>query len=270
MRGNVNGVYRFLLSRQWVILTLVALLLIPTMIRLGIWQMHRYEERTARNQLVSAALGAGPVPVEKLTSPGHAVTTNERYRTVTAKGRFDTDDEVVVRRRTNSDDEVGYHVLTPFVLDDGKVLLVNRGWIPGAPTQTAFPKIPAPPRGEITVTGRLMPDETTAASGIKNLKGLPDRQIMLINSEQEARRLGVQVLGGYIVQTAPAPKGDTPELIGRPGDEDAALNYAYAIQWWLFAAGVPVGWVILVRRERRDRAEAAAKTEAPESTPAAV
>ena len=42
MRGNVNGVYRFLLSRQWVILTLVALLLIPTMIRLGIWQMHRY------------------------------------------------------------------------------------------------------------------------------------------------------------------------------------------------------------------------------------
>ena len=75
MRGNVNGVYRFLLSRQWVILTLVALLLIPTMIRLGIWQMHRYEERTARNQLVADALSAEPVPVEKLTSPGPAVTT---------------------------------------------------------------------------------------------------------------------------------------------------------------------------------------------------
>lgn len=33
---------------------------------------------------------------------------------------------------------------------------------------------------------------------------------------------------------------------------------AYAVQWWLFAAGVPVGWTVLVRRERRDRAEAAA------------
>ncbi len=263
--------YRFLLSRQWMILTLAALLLIPTMIRLGIWQMHRYELRTDRNRLVSDAMAADPVPVTRLTAPGHAVTTEERYRTVTAKGRFDTDDEVVVRRRTNSDDEVGYHVLTPFVLDDGKVLLVNRGWIPGAPTQTAFPKIPEPPRGEITVTGRLMPDETTSASGIKNIEGLPDRQIMLINSEQEARRLGVQVLGGYVAQTAPAPKGDTPELIGRPGDEDAALNYAYAIQWWLFAVGVPVGWVILVRRERRDRAEAAAKTDAPEAAePASV
>ncbi len=266
-----RGVYRFLLSRQWVILTLVALLLIPTMIRLGIWQMHRYEERTARNQLVSGALSADAVPVERLTSPGHTVTTDERYRRVTAKGRFDTDAEVVVRRRTNSDDEVGYHVLTPFVLTDGKVLLVNRGWIPAnGPSQTAFPKIPAPPGGEITVTGRLMPDETTAASGIKNLKGLPDRQIMLINSEQQAQRLDAQVLGGYIAQTSPEPKGDIPELLGPPGDEDAALNYAYAIQWWLFAAGVPIGWVVLVRRERRDRRAAEAEQTTAETEPAPV
>ncbi|CAM5682228.1 SURF1-like protein OS=Streptomyces griseomycini OX=66895 GN=FHS37_000041 PE=3 SV=1 [Streptomyces griseomycini] len=46
---------------------------------------------------------------------------------------------------------------------------------------------------------------------------------------------------------------------------------AYAVQWWLFAAGVPVGWVILVRREARERAEAAAgKADAEESEPAAV
>ncbi|MFJ5266451.1 SURF1 family protein [Streptomyces sp. NPDC088387] len=250
--------YRFLLSRQWVILTLVALVLIPTMIRLGFWQMHRYEERTARNDLVADALGADPVPVERMTSPGHTVTTGERYRTVTAEGRFDTEHEVVVRRRVNADEEVGFHVLTPFVLKDGKVMLVNRGWIPAdGPSQTVFPKVPAPPAGEITVTGRLMPDETTEASGIKDLQGLPDRQIMLINSELEAQRLGEPVLGGYVVQTTPEPKGDTPELIGRPGNEDAALNYAYAIQWWLFAAAVPVGWVVLARREARDRAQAA-------------
>lgn len=264
--------YRFLLSRQWVILTLLALVLIPTMIRLGIWQMHRYEERGARNQLVAEALAAKPTPVERLTSPGHTVTSAERYRTVTAKGRFDTDDEVVVRRRTNSDDAVGFHVLTPFVLADGEVLLVNRGWIPAGPSQTEFPKVPAPPGGEVTVSGRLMPDETTEASGIKNLKDLPDRQIMLIDSEEQSRRLGVEVLGGYLAQTAPEPKGDTPEQLDSPGDENAALNYAYALQWWLFAGAVPAGWVILVRREARDRREAAAveTDEEQETAPAPV
>ncbi|MET9447739.1 SURF1 family protein [Streptomyces cinerochromogenes] len=259
--------YRFLLSRQWVILTLVAIALIPTMIRLGFWQQHRYEERTARNDLVSTALHAKPVPVERLTSPGHRVTRAEKYRTVTATGTFDTAREVVVRRRTNSDDQVGFHVLTPFVLDDGKVLLVNRGWIPANGVQTAFPKVPAPPAGRLTVTGRLMADETTAASGIKNVEGLPDRQIMLINSAEQAHRLGAEVLGGYIQQTAPQARGGSPEQISDPGSEDAPLNYAYMIQWWLFAAAVPVGWWFLVRREIRDREEAAAERQPAESAP---
>lgn len=64
-----RGVYRFLLSRQWVIITLVALLLIPTMIRLGFWQMDRHDERAARNRLVAEALAADPVPVERLAAP---------------------------------------------------------------------------------------------------------------------------------------------------------------------------------------------------------
>ncbi|MEN3585033.1 SURF1 family protein [Streptomyces sp. ZYX-F-203] len=263
--------YRFLLSRQWVILTSVALLLIPTMIRLGFWQWDRYQHRTARNDLVAAALATDPVPVERLTSPGHTVTGDERYRAVTATGRFDTANEVVVRLRTDSDDRIGYHVLTPFLLDDARVLLVNRGWIPadgGDPT--AFPDIPAPPDGTITVTGRMMPDETTASSGIKDRAGLPERQIMLIDSAREADRLGVPVLGGYLAMTTPEPSGDTPEPIGPPGDEDAALNYAYAVQWWLFAAAVPVGWFVLVRREARERGAAAARGAGSEQAAAPV
>lgn len=271
MRGTVSGVYRFLLSRQWVILTLVTLALIPTMIELGFWQLHRHEQRVALNKVISDSLAAKPVPAESLTAPGRAIERDDLYRRVTAKGAFDTADEVVVRRRTNSDDEVGFHVLTPFVLDDGQVLMVNRGWIPANGVQTEFPKIPAPAKGEITVAGRLMADETTAESGIKDIHGLPDRQVMLINSEQQAKLLGKRVLGGYVEMTTPEPKGDTPELLPEPDHSSIGPHMAYAIQWWLFAAGVPVGWVILVRRERRDRAEAAAAAEAtPEAQPATV
>ncbi|MFD4971336.1 SURF1 family protein [Streptomyces sp. NPDC058424] len=262
--------YRFLLTRQWVILTIVAIALIPTMIRLGFWQLHRHEHKVALNQVIAESLAARPVPAESLTSPGATVKHADLYRRVTAKGHFDTAAEEVVRRRTNDNGDVGYHVLTPFVLEDGRILLVNRGWVAADASQTTFPTIPAPARGEIIVTGRLMPDETTAASGIKDVKGLPDRQVMLISSTQQAERLGKQVLGGYVQLTSPAPQGGSPQLLPDPEHGDIGPHLAYAIQWWLFTAGVPVGWVVLLRREARERAQAAAKEATPEAEPAAV
>ncbi|MGM9337215.1 SURF1 family cytochrome oxidase biogenesis protein, partial [Streptomyces murinus] len=105
--------YRFLLSLQWVILTIVAIALIPTMIKLGFWQKHRYEERTARNDLVASALHAEPVPVERLSSPGHAVTRTEKYRTVTATGTFDTAKTEVGGGRAHPHRPVGDHGLNP-------------------------------------------------------------------------------------------------------------------------------------------------------------
>lgn len=274
--------YRFLLTRQWVILTFVALVLIPSMIGLGFWQLHRHDHRQALNKVMNDSLAARPVPAESLTSVGATVEHKDIYRRVTAKGRFDTAHELVVRRRTNADDEIGYHVLTPFVLDDGRTLLVNRGWIGSPDSQTAFPKIPAPVGGETTVTGRLMQDQTTAASGIKNVKGLPDRQIMLINSRQVGALLrdtgdasAKDVLGGYIELTAPAPKGGSPELIPSPKEDTSwiglgDINLPYAVQWWVFAAGVPFGWLVLVRREARERARRAEEDTSREPEPAAV
>ncbi|MET9431464.1 MULTISPECIES: SURF1 family protein [unclassified Streptomyces] len=251
--------YRFLLSRQWVILTLLALVLIPVMIELGFWQFHRHQHRVAQNALIADNLRAKPVPVAELTSPGHTVPRADYWRQATATGTFDTAHEVVVRRRTNADDKVGFFVLTPFLLTDGRVVLVNRGWVPAADDQAAFPEVPPAPKGQVTVTGRLKADESTGASGIKDLSGLPPRQVMLINSEQQAERLGREVLGGYLEQTEPRPSGDVPELIPEPDHDSIGAHMAYAVQWWLFAAGVPVGWVVLVRREKRDLAAAAAE-----------
>lgn len=259
-----HGVYRFLLTRQWVILTLLALVLIPTMVELGFWQLHRHQHRVAQNALISRNLKAEPVPVSELTSPGHTVPRADYWRAVTATGTFDTAHEVVVRRRTSDDDRLGAHVLTPLDLTDGGTVLVNRGWVATDGDQRAFPKVPAPPRGEVTVTGRLKADETTGSSGIKDLAGLPDRQVMLINSEQQSELLGRPVVGGYLEQTGPEPSGGSPEQIASPDDSSIGAHMAYAVQWWLFTAAVPVGWVVLVRREKRDRQEAAARGEGAE------
>jgi cytochrome oxidase assembly protein ShyY1 len=267
--GTVETVYRFLLSRQWVILTLIGLVLIPTMIELGFWQFHRHQHRVAQNTLIAKNLEAKPVPVTELTSPGHTVPRADYWRQATATGTYDAAHEVVVRRRTSADDRVGFHVLTPLILADGRAVLINRGWIPAAADQRAFPSVPPAPKGTVTVTGRLKADETTKASGIKDLAGLPPRQVMLISSAQQAKALGRTVLGGYLEQTAPEPAGSSPELIPDPDHDSIGAHMAYAVQWWLFTAAVPVGWVILVRREKRDR-EASAAQDAPEPAPATV
>ncbi|MEU4093099.1 SURF1 family protein [Streptomyces sp. NPDC026673] len=270
--------YRFLLSRQWVILTLIALLLMPVMVKLGYWQLHRHERRVANNHLISDNLRAKAVPVESLTRPGAVVPKRQLYRTVTATGRYDTAHEVVARQRTAGDgDSIGYHVITPLVLADGRSVLVNRGWIAAGTDLTKFPKIPAAPSGEVTVTGRLRPDETTAATGIRNRSGLPDRMIMLINSGLMAKDLPAaeRPVGGYIelAATTPKPSGRQPQLIPEPDHSSIGMHMGYAIQWWLFTAMVPVGWVILVRRERRERLaarDAAAEDGAARPAAAAV
>ncbi|NUK36214.1 SURF1 family protein [Streptomyces lunaelactis] len=261
--------YRFLLSRQWVILTLIALVLIPAMIELGFWQLHRHEHRVEQNGLISRNLKAKPVPVSELTSPGHTVPRADYWRQVTATGTYDSAHEVVVRRRTSADERVGFHVLTPLVLADGRAVLINRGWVPAAADQKPFPAVPAAPKGTVTITGRLKADETTSASGIKDLAGLPPRQVMLISGAQQAKALGRSVLGGYLEQSAPEPAGGNPELIPEPDHQSIGAHMAYAVQWWLFAAAVPVGWVILVRREKRD-GQAASTPNSPEPATAAA
>ena len=56
-----------------------------------------------------------------------------------------------------------------------------------------------------------MADETTDGQRHQGpRRACRDRQVMLINSEQQAQALGRPVLGGYIEQTAPEPEGRQP------------------------------------------------------------
>ena len=257
---------RILLTRRWVILTLVFFVLIPVMYLLGMWQFHRYQQTNIGNQLISQNLAAKPVPVESLTRPGATVPGSQRYRSVTATGHYDSAHQFVVRHRTDAaGDNIGYYVVTPLITADGDAVLVNRGWVdPGNTTGDQYPKVPGVPSGTVTVTGLLQPDETTAVSGIRDIKGLPDRQFMLISSVQQAAHQPEPVVAGYVqlVSTSPkAPAGDSAELVPLPNNNDSSsmavvgkgVHLPYAVQWWLFALLVPIAWGSLLRREVKDR-----------------
>ncbi|MER6944558.1 SURF1 family protein [Nonomuraea sp. NPDC000554] len=257
--------YRFLLTPRWVALHIVVLLVIPAFVFLGRWQFGRFEERSANSDRVTANLAAAPVPLGTLAGPGRQVKVDDRFHTVTVSGSYDAAHGLVVRRRPQ-EGRPGFYVLTPLVTGGGQAVLVNRGWVKAGASADAPPEVPAPPAGQVTVTGRLRPGETEESSGLKDRSGLPPGQVLLIDPGKIGKGLPYQLVGGYVELTGQQPKpAAAPEPVPAPDvGSGGGLNLAYGVQWWLFIGVAIGGWILLIRREVADR-KAAESAEVPES-----
>ncbi len=237
------------LSRpRWILAGVITLVAAATMVGLGIWQVHRYAERTSINNRIDAAARAQPVPVEQLLSARTAPPDQVEYDRVTATGRYDQSHEILARGRT-VDHQVGFEVLTPLVLADGSAVLVDRGWIPPAPGGArAVPSVPAAPVGTVTVVGKVRLPE----SGRTEVERRDGRaEVRRIDPIVLGRQLPYPVYGGYVTADSQTPPADRA-FSGIPVErEDPGQNLSYIVQWWLFAALTLVGFGWLARREAR-------------------
>lgn len=245
--------YRFLLTPRWVALHVVVLLVIPAFVFLGMWQFGRFEERSTNTDRVTQNIEAKPVPLADLASTDRPAQRDDRFRTVTATGTYDAEHALLVRRRPQ-DGQTGFYVLTPLVTGQGAVL-VNRGWVKAGATAETLPEVPAPPTGQVTVTGRLRPSETEESSGIKNRGVLPAGQVLLINADAIGKGLPYPLVGGFVELTDQQPESSpAPAPVPEPDvGAGGGLNFAYGVQWWLFIGVAVGGWLLLIRREAADR-----------------
>lgn len=232
----------------------LVLVVVPSFIWLGFWQLDRWEERSASANLQQDNVAAEPVPVEDLTSVGTDVAHDDRWRTVEATGTWDSDNEVLLRNRDGSQG-VGFHVLTPLVTEEGPSLLVNRGWIQRGENAHDTPEPPAVPDGEVTVRGRLHYSENEDNTGLSNRDDLPEGQIMIVDVDELADVLPHDVYGGYVELTDQAPVPENPPERVPLHEEDTGMSASYAVQWWVFAVVAVVGWIVLMSREVRDARE---------------
>jgi cytochrome oxidase assembly protein ShyY1 len=154
-------VYRFLLSRRWLGLLAAALAAATACVLLGMWQLDRLQGRHARNDLLRGNLSIAPAPVNRLLGVDRPPAEADQWRRVQARGRYDTQRELLVRNRT-LEGAVGYHVLTPLVTDDGPALLVDRGWVPAGESASDVPDVPPAPEGEVVLTARIRPGASTS------------------------------------------------------------------------------------------------------------
>jgi cytochrome oxidase assembly protein ShyY1 len=220
----------------------------------GVWQWHRFNEKRVDNDELRAAAAAAPVPVDAVLAPGRPVEPEDKYRRVTATGRYDAAGEVLVRQR-QVHNRTGFVVVTPLRTASGSTLLVARGFVPATGAATETPAVPAPPGGEVRVTARVQPSEPGGLGS-----GLPDRQVARIDVDALAQRLGsTPTYGGFgeLIDSDPPQTGLTalpPPDLGNPaGGAFTAQHLAYVVQWFIFAAFALAGPVLLLLLDRRAR-----------------
>ncbi|WP_444962086.1 SURF1 family cytochrome oxidase biogenesis protein [Nocardiopsis sp. M1B1] len=248
---------KVLFSQRMLAFHALVLVLVPSFVWLGFWQLDRAGQRGAAVDLQQSNLAADPVPVAELSRVGEDVDPDDRWRTVEATGTWDTEHEILLRNRDGSGG-VGFHVLTPLVTEEGTAVLVNRGWVERGETALDQPEVPPAQEGSVEVAGRLHYSETEENTGLRNRDDLPEGQLMMVDVDRIAADLPYPVYGGYVDLTRQDPM---PEAAPEPvvlHEEDAGMSASYAVQWWVFAVVAVGGWVFLVRREIRDAREAEA------------
>jgi cytochrome oxidase assembly protein ShyY1 len=235
---------RFLLSRRWLVFAVTVGLVAWGAWWLGEWQFHRLEDRKASNAVVARNEALPPAPVADVLAPGRDAPESAQWRVVTATGTYATDDTVIVRYRTR-DGASGVDVVVPLQTAAGTSLLVDRGWVATDNRGEGSSDVPAPPAGEVTVTGWVRGDasgDSTAVSG---------GSTRAISSARIGAALDREVYGGFVDLRSESPEPTTPLAGAELPELDNGPHFFYGLQWWFFGALAIFGFFYLMYDEWR-------------------
>lgn len=238
---------RYLLTPRWLSYLSLAVLFAVVAVLLGNWQYSRHEEKVERRDTINANYDAIPATLGSvLNGPDQSLAPRQDWTRVEVTGRYRSQDQLLVRNRPYRS-VFGYEVLVPFEVDGGdgsSDLLVDRGWVPNASSAATLPEVPAAPGGTVTVTGWLRPSEEDFD------RNLPDGQVASINIDVAETAAGVPLYGAYLeLQDETGTVSEArPAPADRP-DTGLGVNFAYALQWWIFS---PIGLVLVLVMARRE------------------
>ncbi len=219
----------------------------------GFWQLDRAEQKRA---FIDSFNDASQTPV--LTAPVSAADAKTMlYRRFSLSGRYQPEKQVLIDNMV-SNGEVGYQVLTPFALDNGQVVLVNRGWAKGSADRLQLPEVSV--NGDARrISGRLA---FLPAPGVRIDAPLPDPATVSWplpmtwpTSAQISQMLGVSVLEWQLLLDSDQPDGYRRDW--EPEIMSPETHLGYALQWFSFGALALIIYTFLnIRAARQQRAAA--------------
>ena len=104
--------------------TLVSIIISLICFSLSIWQVKRLKWKEDLISNIEKAYNSNSININMLTGD----LRNFKFKNVYLEGIFINEKSMFLGPRVNKD-QVGYHLITPFLLNDNRYILVNRGWL---------------------------------------------------------------------------------------------------------------------------------------------
>jgi surfeit locus 1 family protein len=249
---------RALFTRRWLLANLLVLAALAALVRLGIWQLDRLEWRRGHNARVQENQQAPTLQLE--AGSLDADFYDMEFRSVIVTGEYLADDEIVLRNQIWGDEfgtRLGVKLFTPLLIPGtDSAILVERGWIPAAdaanPARNQYAV-----DGQITVEGWLRRAETdlninlnpdpTLAPGEQRLDAWTHLDLERLNAQT-----AVDLLPVYLQRAPNDPQTAPPYQLQPSFDLGEGSHLGYAIQWFLFALVLAVGYPVYVQRQETD------------------
>ncbi len=253
-----------LFSRQWWKTTVLVILAVLVMVRLGFWQLDRLAQRKAFNARVEEQLASPPLVLssQKLELDLY----NLEYRTAVVSGEYDFDRQVVLRNQ-DWKGRLGVHLLTPMMIEGGeKAILVDRGWVPYEDF-TGEKLAQYDISGSVEIEGVLRRSQSKPAFGGKaDRVPEPGEEPLAawywINLREISQQLPYELLPVYLVSSPVLYEDGFPNRSQEEPDLSEGSHLGYAFQWFTFAAILGFGYPIYVRKEEK-QLSAKSNKEAP-------
>ena len=223
------------------VLTIPALIVL---VGLGTWQVQRLAWKTELNETRTQRIEAPPIALP----PADADPATFEFHRVRVAGRFLHERETYLAARSLRGN-IGYHVLTPFVLADGRTLLVDRGWIP-LDNKDPATRAEGQLAGEVEIEGVLRAAQKGTWITPENR---PDKNHWyVVDVPAIARHLGLERTLPYFVEAGPAPNPGGLPIGGQTRVTLPNDHLQYAITWYALAVALAVIYVLYHLKAARE------------------
>ncbi len=248
---NALGKRRFR-PRLWPSLTTA--LALAMLVAMGGWQLERLEWKRAliadvSTRMASPAVALPPPPVDVAAL---------RYRPIRVQGHFRHDRELYLEARTYKG-RAGLHLVTPLVLDDGRVVLVDRGWVPPErrrPETRPEGQIGGQAASPVSLTATLWTGGWKGYDFVRPENDPAGNAWVWMDLPRMAESAGIEgiVSDYYLVADAAPNPGGLP--IGRAPGIDLPNNHlGYALTWYALALVLLVIYLLHQSRPEPEHGE---------------